>query len=55
MDLCFQWGSVVRVLRLEAAAPDSAGEEQRSFEQRDWSLFVEAEAVAALDSEESTQ
>lgn len=54
-DSCFRWDLAVRVLRLEAAALDSVGEEQRSFEQRDWSLFAEAEVVAALESEESPQ
>jgi hypothetical protein len=54
-DLCFPWDWAVRVLRPEAATPDSVGEEQRSFEQRDWSLFAEAEVVAALESEESPQ
>lgn len=39
------------MLRLEAAVLDFAGEEQRSSEQRDWSLFGEAEVVVALDSE----
>lgn len=50
-DSCFPLDSAVRVLRLEAAVLDFAGEEQRSSEQRDWSLFGEAEVVVALDSE----